>query len=124
MRTFEVRKKRLVVLTRAPLRFLPRTRSLTGLIVCPAHHDGGSTLLIDALCANESATKKHNRHKKIDESLLCLLCFFMAVILASLLVCVASRCRRRPSRAKAAESLHLSYSSTVTRRAGSLHPSA
>src|SRR5262245_33564180 len=31
--------------TFAPLRFTPRTSRRTGLIVCPAHHDGGSTFV-------------------------------------------------------------------------------
>src|SRR6266487_4336045 len=33
--------------TRAPTRFLPCTRSRTGLIVCLAHQEGGSTLITD-----------------------------------------------------------------------------
>src|SRR5260370_16454249 len=41
--------------TRAPVRFSPRTRSRTGLIVWPAHHHGGSTLVIDGAMAAKTA---------------------------------------------------------------------
>src|ERR1051326_8555556 len=33
--------------TFAPVRFAPRTSSRTGLIVCLAHHDGGSTFVTE-----------------------------------------------------------------------------
>src|SRR5215510_5103687 len=33
--------------TFAPLRFVPRTSRRTGLIVCLAHHDGGSTFVTE-----------------------------------------------------------------------------
>src|SRR6266850_1559598 len=36
-----------VARTCAPVKFLPRTRSRTGLIVWPAHQDGGSTLVTE-----------------------------------------------------------------------------
>src|SRR5262245_28653034 len=35
--------------TFAPVRFVPRTSRRTGLIECPAHHDGGSTFVIEGV---------------------------------------------------------------------------
>src|SRR5215210_7060795 len=46
-RMLDVRSAEFAEFTRAPRRFVPRTRSLTGLIVWLAHHDGGSTLVIE-----------------------------------------------------------------------------
>src|ERR1044072_8497387 len=47
------------VRTRAPRRFSPRTKSLTGRIVCLAHHDGGSTFVTEGDCAKtDAATNK------------------------------------------------------------------
>jgi len=40
--------------TRAPARFLPRTSNRTGLIVCLAHHEGGSTLETSGAACGEA----------------------------------------------------------------------
>src|SRR5262245_41953012 len=37
--------------TVAPVRFVPRTSRRTGLILCLAHHDGGSTFVTVGFCA-------------------------------------------------------------------------
>src|SRR5690242_19007178 len=49
--TTEARSSGFMAVTRAPRRFDPRTKSLTGLIVCLAHHDGGSTFVTVGDCA-------------------------------------------------------------------------
>ena len=43
-KTSRTRTAGLTEQTRAPVRFLPRTSNRSGLIVCFAHHEGGSTL--------------------------------------------------------------------------------
>src|SRR5215212_767190 len=43
--------------TFAPRRLAPRTSSLTGLIVCLAHQEGGSTFVTEGFCATADATK-------------------------------------------------------------------
>src|ERR1044072_857245 len=59
-------------LTRAPRRFAPRTSNLTGLIVCLAHHDGGSTLVTDGVCAKpETQNKKIIPTGKLTFSFVC-----------------------------------------------------
>src|SRR5919206_4587682 len=78
--------------TFAPLRFVPRTSRRTGLIVCFAHHDGGSTFVTVGVCEYaEPATKKHKKHKTLNEGRLC---FFVAFISSQ--GCGAWRCHRKP----------------------------
>src|SRR5215210_735581 len=51
--------------TFAPFRLLPRMSRRTGLMVCPAHHEGGSTLLTNtgASCARAyAATASSSAH--------------------------------------------------------------
>src|SRR6185503_14871874 len=107
----------------APRRFLPRTRSRTGLIVCFAHHEDGSTFVTDGVCpyADEQkpATKRHKRRK---ENRLCFLCLFVAVI--SLSVCGALSYRPQRQPAAAVNSRRPSLASAASPHAGSLRPSA
>src|ERR1051325_6626171 len=91
--TFETRSAAFAELTLAPLRFVPRTRSLTGLVVRLAHHDGGSTLV--TVCAETEETKARTRNN---------LCSLWIEFMA----CVASRYHPQRSSAAAANSHHLS----------------
>ena len=56
-------------LTRAPSRFSPRISNLMGLIECPAHQNGGSTLLTDGasifgLASDEATPAQANKSKQ------------------------------------------------------------
>src|SRR6185503_6735387 len=50
--------------TVAPFMFLPRTSSRTGLIVCLAHHDGGSTCVTEGVCPTADTPKRATKHNK------------------------------------------------------------
>src|SRR4051812_45852991 len=52
---FDARNSGFIEVTFAPRRFVPRTSSLTGLIECLAHHEGGSTFVTEGVCAKTEA---------------------------------------------------------------------
>src|SRR5258707_3324731 len=70
MRTSEILNCGPGALTRAPIKFSPRTSSRIGFIECPAHQKGGSTLLTDAasifgLASAEVTPAQANKSKQI-----------------------------------------------------------
>src|SRR3954471_17299792 len=77
--TLEVEVSGRTPATRAPCRFVPRTTRRTGLMECPAHHEGGSTLrtvgLSPASCASAPVDARTSRHKPVRS--------FMKILLVS-----------------------------------------